>query len=59
MNHFLDIVTGQASLSVTDRMTMAVTKIAAASEASARSGRPVPLVWSPEEIPNGYVMASS
>ena len=43
-------------MSVTFEMTMAVTKIAEAAEASARSGKPVSLTWNAEEIPKEYVM---
>jgi myo-inositol 2-dehydrogenase/D-chiro-inositol 1-dehydrogenase len=56
LDHFLDVVVGTAVVSVTDKMTMAVTKIAEAAEASARSGKPVELTWSADEIPEGYVM---
>ena len=41
-------------MSVTDRMTSAVSKIADAAEESARSGVVVALEWSQEEIPDGF-----
>merc|ERR1712071_15469 len=55
LDHFLDVVQGKAAMSVTGRMTSAVSKIANACEESAKLGRAVKLEWSAEEIPEGYV----
>ena len=41
-------------MSVTDRMTSAVSKIADACEESARAGVVVDLEWSQEEIPESF-----
>ena len=54
LNHFIDVVQGQEELSVSGKMTLAVSKIATACELSARSGKPVQLNWKASEIPNEY-----
>ena len=54
LDHFLDILQKGADMSVTGRMTSAVSKIADACEESARSGLPVSLTWSEEELSPGY-----
>jgi len=54
LNHFLDVVQAGAAMSVTDRMTSAVSKIADACEESARSGEAVTMTWAPEELPEGF-----
>jgi len=56
LNHFLDVVQsgGQVGMSVTDKMTSAVSKIADACEESARSGVAIDLSWTEEELPHGY-----
>jgi len=56
LDHFLDVVQKGAPLSVTDRMTSAVSKVADACEESVKSGQPVDLTWAPEEIPQDYVL---
>ena len=56
LEHFIAVAKGLVESSVTHQMTLAVTKIADAAEASARSGQPVDLLWKVEEIPQGYVM---
>ena len=56
LEHFIEVAKGVSESSVTHRMTMAVSKIADAAEASARSGQPVDLQWAADEIPDGYVM---
>ena len=56
LEHFIAVAKGLVESSVTHQMTLAVTKIADAAEASARSGQPVDLLWKDEEIPQGYVM---
>lgn len=56
LEHFINVVLGREKISVTDRMTKAVTKIADACERSARSGKPVHLTWKADEIPEGYIM---
>ena len=45
---------GDVAMSVTDRMTSAVSKIADACEESARTKTRVTLEWSQDEIPQGY-----
>ena len=40
--------------SVTGLMTSAVSRIATACEEAARSGLPVKLEWTPEQLPDGY-----
>lgn len=55
LDHFLDVVQGKQTMSVTDRMTKAVSKIADACEESAKTGAKVQLVWGEEEIPGDYV----
>ena len=37
-------------------MTCGISKIVEAAEESARKGRPVPLAWKPDEVPEGYIM---
>jgi len=54
LNHFLDVVQGAAKMSVTSRMTSAVSRIADAAEESARSGEAVKMTWTPEELPEGF-----
>jgi len=54
LDHFLDVVQNNVTMSVTDRMTSAVSKIADACEESAKTGAPVDLTWGPEEVPHGY-----
>ena len=45
---------GGAKMSVTSRMTSAVSRIADAAEESARSGEAVKMTWSPDELPEGF-----
>jgi len=54
LNHFLDVVQMGVEPSVTGLMTSAVSRIATACEESARSGLPVKLEWTPEQLPDGY-----
>jgi len=54
LDHFLDVVQGQSEMSVTGRMTSAVSKIADACEDSAKTGQTVKLDWEENEIPEGY-----
>jgi len=56
LEHFFQVVRGHSKSSVSHEMTMAITKIANAAEASANSGQPVSLSWTKEEIPDGYIM---
>ena len=56
LDHFIQVVKGQCHISVSRQMTCGVSKIAEAAEESARKGRPVPIAWKPDEIPDGYVM---
>lgn len=56
MNHFLDVIQLGESMSVTDRMTSGVSKIADACEESAKTGTPISLEWCKDEIPEGYIM---
>ena len=51
LNHFVDLVKGRVKLSVTDKMTRAVSKVVEACKDSACSGLPVKLSWSEDEIP--------
>jgi len=55
LEHFLDVAQGKAGMSVTGRMTQAVSKIADACEESAKTGVPVKMTWGPEEVPEDYV----
>ena len=48
------IFQGGAKMSVTSRMTSAVSRIADAAEESARSGEAVKMTWAPEELPEGF-----
>ena len=48
------IFQGGAKMSVTSRMTSAVSRIADAAEESARSGEAVKMTWDPEELPEGF-----
>ena len=48
------IFQGGAKMSVTSRMTSAVSRIADAAEESARTGEAVKMTWSPEELPEGF-----
>jgi len=56
LQHFIEVVRGQAKMSVTYAMTLAISKIAEAAEASARSGKPEAIKWTKDEIPEDYVM---
>ena len=42
-------------MSVTDRMTSAVSKIADACEESAKTNKAVQLSWEDKELPQGYL----
>eukprot|EP00090_Calanus_glacialis_P029151 TRINITY_DN46780_c0_g1_i1.p1 TRINITY_DN46780_c0_g1~~TRINITY_DN46780_c0_g1_i1.p1 ORF type:complete len:423 (+),score=101.34 TRINITY_DN46780_c0_g1_i1:92-1270(+) len=55
LDHFLDVVQGKCEMSVTDRMTSAVSKIADACEESAKTARAVQLSWKEDELPQGYL----
>ena len=46
---------GKCEMSVTDRMTSAVSKIADACEESAKTARAVQLSWKEDELPQGYL----
>jgi len=59
LDHFLDVVQGVSDMSVTGRMTSAVSKIADACEESAKTGKTVQLAWLDEELPEGYVKTSA
>ena len=52
-------VQGVSDMSVTGRMTSAVSKIADACEESAKTGKTVQLAWLDEELPEGYVKTSA
>ena len=54
LEHFFDVVQGQAKCSIDAKTTLAATKIVTALEESARSGQPVKLRWTRDEIPDGY-----
>ena len=54
LDHFLDVLQEGAEMSVTGRMTSAVSKIADACEESARTGLAVSLTWRQEELSSGY-----
>ena len=56
LDHFIQVVKGECHISVSRQMTCGVSKIAEAAEESARKGRPVPIAWKPDEVPNGYIM---
>ena len=58
LNHFVDVAKGLADLSITGKMTQAVSKIATACEESARKGVPIKLQWDEKELPPGYVKAN-
>lgn len=55
LDSFLDVVNGRGESSVTDKMTIAISRIADACEKSARTGKPITLEWKADEIPSGYV----
>jgi len=59
LEHFLDVVQGKVEMSVTAEMTSAVSKIADACEESVKSGLPVKLDWSAEEIPMDYTFSNN
>ena len=63
MEHFLGLICGgdeegggSAEPSVTGKMVMAVTKVCSACEESAKSGMPVDITWTKDEIPEEYCM---
>jgi len=56
LDHFLDVVQKGETMSVTGRMTSAVSKVADACEESAKSGMPVKLSWEKDEIPEDYIL---
>lgn len=51
MLHFLDVVSGTAEPIIHYKETLAVSKIATASEQSARTGKMVDITWSEDEFP--------
>ncbi|KOX73393.1 putative oxidoreductase YrbE [Melipona quadrifasciata] len=51
LDHFVDVVLGKAECSVRPKETLAVIKIAAACQESARTGKTVDITWAPNELP--------
>ncbi|KAK1123529.1 hypothetical protein K0M31_008234 [Melipona bicolor] len=51
LDHFVDVVLGKAECSVQPKETLAVIKIAAACQESARTGKIVDITWAPNELP--------
>ncbi|KAF3422164.1 hypothetical protein E2986_04925 [Frieseomelitta varia] len=51
LDHFVDVVLGKAESSVQPKETLAVIKIAAACQESARTGKIVDITWAPNELP--------
>jgi myo-inositol 2-dehydrogenase/D-chiro-inositol 1-dehydrogenase len=51
LNHFVDLVRGRVRLSVTEKMTRAVSKVVQACKECVASGLPVKITWSADEIP--------
>ncbi|XP_003701107.2 myo-inositol 2-dehydrogenase [Megachile rotundata] len=51
LDHFIDVVLGLDELSVLPKETLAVSKVAAACEESARTGKMVEIKWAPHELP--------
>lgn len=51
LDHFVDVVLGKAECSVWPKETLAVIKIAAACQESARTGKIVDITWAPNELP--------
>lgn len=51
LDHFVDVVLGEAESSVLPKETLAVCKITSACEESARTGKMVEIKWSPKELP--------
>ncbi|XP_076300304.1 inositol 2-dehydrogenase [Lasioglossum baleicum] len=51
MDHFVDVALGMTDMSVTSKQTLAVSKIASACEESAKTGKPVEIKWSSDEMP--------
>jgi myo-inositol 2-dehydrogenase/D-chiro-inositol 1-dehydrogenase len=56
LDHFVDIVLGRVETSVTEEMTKGVGKIGEACKESVKTGLPVKIKWTKEEIPKNYVM---
>ena len=54
MEHFVKVCLGEEESSINGQMTRAVSKVAEAAEESAKTGMPVNLEWTKEEIPNQY-----
>ena len=52
LNYFVDLVRGQVELSVTEKMTRAVSKVVQACKESVTTGLPVKIAWSEHEIPD-------
>ena len=53
LRYFVELVRGEAPLTVTKRQTRAVSKVVKACKESAKSGLPVKIIWSGEELPDG------
>lgn len=51
LDHFVDVVVGKCQPSVQPKETLAVSKIAAACEESAKTGKMVEINWAPNELP--------
>ena len=59
LEHFAAcVVNGEKRASVTAETTMAVIKVCLACNESGKSGQPALIEWTPQEIPDGYVMKS-
>lgn len=54
LEHFVDVTLGKVKPSVAGKMAMAVSKVSTACAESAKTGLPVKLTWSKDEIPEEY-----
>ncbi|XP_076653096.1 inositol 2-dehydrogenase [Halictus rubicundus] len=50
LDHFVDVAFGMTDMSVTSKQTLAVCKIATACEEAAKTGKPVEIKWSSDEM---------
>jgi len=55
LEHFLDVVQGQANLEVTGKMVLAVAKVCEAAARSSNTGEKVFLKWKEDEVPAEYL----
>ena len=55
LEHFINVVMGKEEIMITGEMVKAVAKIIDACNESAKTGKPVSMTWTKDEIPANYI----